>query len=171
MDVGLKTLVSGRRSRMEGPLSPCGTSSLPCWSLALPSAHPLLLLTNPRSRHHSITPKGKLWQEGAGLGPSPPLPGSLGVGRGRSSEKASSELKFGDCQCQEQLNNPVTSMKVNSRSAAHGKYERSARRGARTAESACHGGQPALQGPRRGGRRRAMPSPIPAREQPPRSPG
>lgn len=46
------------------------------------------------------------------------------MGRGRSREKTSSELKFGDCQCQEKLNNPVTSMKVNSRSAAHGKYER-----------------------------------------------
>lgn len=72
---------------MEGPLSPCGTSSLPRWSLALPSAHRLLLLTNPRSRHHSITPKGKLWQEGAGLGPSPPLQGVWGWAEGAAARR------------------------------------------------------------------------------------
>lgn len=170
MDVWLNTLVSGRRSRTEGPLSPVvlplsrtGLSPALCLSSS-PSDQP------PPSCHHSITPKGKLWQEGAGLGPSHPLPGILGVGRERSREKPSSELKFGDCQCQEKLNNPVTSMKVNSRSAAHGKYECSVRRAEGTAESACHGGQPPLQGPRQGGRRRVMHSPVPAREQPPGSP-
>lgn len=124
MAVGLNTLLSGRRSRPEGPLAP--VLPLPHWSLPPTLCHHLLLLTNPHAPHAPppITPKGKLWQEEARLGPSHPLPGILGVGRGRSREKTSSELKFGDCQCQEKLNNPVTSMKVNSRSAAHGKYER-----------------------------------------------
>lgn len=115
-----------------------GSSPQPWWYLLspallapLPSAHQCLLLTTPPP---PITPS--LRRAGFGksrpdLGSSPPLPGIWGVGRGRSREKPGSELKFGDCQCQETLNNPVTSMKVNSRSAAHGKYERSARRGER----------------------------------------
>lgn len=102
-------------------LGPGGASSLQFCPLPWPSACPSSSL--PAHPPSAITPKGKLWQEGAGLGPSHPFPGILGLGRRHSREKPSSELKFGDCQCQEKLNNPVTSMKVNSRSAAHGKYE------------------------------------------------
>ena len=124
--MGLNTLVSGPRSRMQAPLSPGGTAlSLHPPSIIFPfspSPH------NLPSLHHS---KGQALLEEAGLGSSHPLPGIWGVGRGHGSEKPSSELKFGDCQCQERLNNPVTSMKVNSRSAAHGKYECSVRRGER----------------------------------------
>lgn len=114
---------------MEAPLSPGGTSSLPSCSLSPPSAHHLLLLTNPPPPIAPSLRRAGFGKRGPDLGSSHPLPVILGVGRGRSREKPSSELKFGDCQCQEKLNNPVTSMKVNSRSAAHGKYECSVRRG------------------------------------------
>lgn len=109
---------------MQAPLSPGGTAlSLRPLSIIFPfSPSPL---PNLPSLHHS---KGQALLEEAGLGSSHPLPGIWGVGRGHGREKPSSELKFGDCQCQERLNNPVTSMKVNSRSAAHGKYECSVRR-------------------------------------------
>lgn len=112
---------------MEAPLSPGGTSSFLYCSLPPPSAHHLLLLTTlpiPPSLQ-----RASFGKRGPDLGSSYPLPGILWMGRGHSRERPSSELKFGDCQCQEKLNNPVTSMKVNSRSAAHGKYECSVRQG------------------------------------------
>lgn len=155
--------------RPEGPLAL--VLPLPHWSLPPTLGRHLLLLTNPHvlpPPHHSITPKGKLWQEEARLDPSHPLPGILGVGRGRSREKTSSELKFGDCQCQEKLNNPVTSMKVNSRSAAHGKYE--CRETGERAASARHGGQPPLQGPGQGGGRGTCPLPSLPGSSPPGAP-
>lgn len=121
MDVRLNTLVSAGGAGRRLPLSLVVLAPLP--DFLQPFAQHLLLRTIPTSCQHSIIPKGKLWQERAGPQSFPSSPKDFGGGQRAQQEETKQRIKVGDCQCQEKLNNPVTSMKVNSRSAAHGEYE------------------------------------------------
>lgn len=122
MDVRLNTLVSAGGAGRGLPLA-LVELLLPRMFSFQPFAQHLLLLTTPTSCHHSITPKGKLWQERAGPQSFPSSPKDFGGGQRARQGETKQRIKVCDCQCQEKLNNPVTSMKVNSRSAAHGEYE------------------------------------------------
>lgn len=50
-------------------------------------------------------------------------PKDFGGGQRAQQGETKQRIKVCDCQCREKLNNPVTSMKVNSRSAAHREYQ------------------------------------------------
>lgn len=108
------------KSRTEAPISPMALPSLP------DPVSPALCPASPTDHLHllpSITPKGKLWQEKAGPQSFPSSPKDFGGGQRAQQGETKQRIKVCDCQCQEKLNNPVTSMKVNSRSAAHREYE------------------------------------------------
>lgn len=121
MDVRLNTLVSAEGAGRRPPLAPV-VHVLLLQTLSLqPSAQHLLLLTISTSCHLSHSKGQALAREGwTSFSFSPK---DFGGGQRAQQGETKQRIKVCDCQCREKLNNPVTSMKVNSRSAAHGEYE------------------------------------------------
>lgn len=116
MDVRLNTLVSAGGA---GPRLPLASRY---FLLFQTSAQHLLLPIIPTSCHlyHS---KGQALAREGWTSVLPSSPKDFGGGQRAQQGETKQQIKVCDCQCQEKLNNPVTSMKVNSRSAAHGEYE------------------------------------------------
>lgn len=95
MDAGLNTLVSGRSSRTEAPLSPGGTSFLLHCSPPTPppsSAHHLLLPSIPLlpSLHHS---EGQALATGGRTRSFPPSPRDFGGGQRAQQGEAKQRIK------------------------------------------------------------------------------
>lgn len=102
-------------SHVPGPLS-----IPPTLCPSFPPAEP----PAPPSLHHAEGQRSGQRGRVEGL----PPPGGAGGSQRASRAESRLQIGAGRLQRQEKLNNPVTSMKVKSRSAAHGKYEGCVRR-------------------------------------------